>query len=519
VEKKSISKTKASVINLLFNYANAIFAIVTGLVFVPLYLHYFSVSTYGSYLSSGNIVSMLGLLEGGTAMVITQKLATSYAKKDLKTFSNLVGAGLFISFTIMFILIAVGFCLAPFISAWVKAEPAQYKNIQYAFIFAACGAGLSLAFSNISAIFQAWLKVHISGMVNLISIAIGISATLIGLRLGLGVISIPLGLFIRGLFGVITLLICLVSILVKEKYPAIGIQKQDCTEVIKSTLPMFGTLVAKSVVTNSQLLLITNFINPVASAIFFITGRIYTVCEYFLAPIGSSIYSSISHLVGESNDEKLKFNIIRIFILFSAFSVIVITGSFALNKTFISVWLGHDKFGGESLSALLCLAMLFSSRFRYLEFNLYALGIFGKTILFDTISSGIRIILILILIRYIGNMALPLAEILSTSLLLGYYINKLLIDRIGMNTAESVKFVFAGFISFSAAFIVAYMWSLYVPSALNFTSFIGQAVLIGIIIATIVFLLTKEVRTTIFGIVSVLKKKSIKIPTDNYANR
>jgi len=116
-------------------------------------------------------------------------------------------------------------------------------------------------------------------------------------------------------------------------------------------------------------------------------------------------------------------------------------------------------------------------------------------------------------------MALPLAEILSTSLLLGYYINKLLIDRIGMNTAESVRFVCAGFISFSVAFIVAYMWSIYVPSALNFTAFIGQAVLIGIIIAAIAFLLTKEVRTTIFGILSVLKKKSIKIPTDNYANR
>jgi O-antigen/teichoic acid export membrane protein len=516
VGTKTISKTKASFINLLFNYANAIFAIITGLVFVPLYLHYFSVSTYGSYLSSGNIVSMLGLLEGGTAMVITQKLATSYAKKDYATFSRLVGTGLFISFSLMIVLIVIGICLVPFISTWVKSEPGQYKNLQYAFVFAAGGAGLSLAFSNISAIFQAWLKGHVSGMVNLISIVIGISTTLLGLKLGLGVISIPLGLFCRSLFGVIVLLICLITTLVRDQYPAISIQKKECIEVINSTLPMLGTNIAKSVVSNSQLLIITNFINPVASAIFFITGRIYTVCEYFLAPIGSSIYSSISHLVGESNNEKLKTNIIRIFILFSAFSVLVITGSFALNKTFISLWLGQDKFGGELLSALLCVAMLFSTRFRYLEFNLYALGIFGKTIFFDMISSVLRIILIFILIRKIGNIALPLAEILSTAILLGYYINKLLIERIGMHTTETVKFVFAGFISFLAAFCFAYIWCLYVPAALNIKGLIGQSVIIMAVITLTVFVLTQEVRATIFSLSTSLKRKITKVPTNNY---
>jgi O-antigen/teichoic acid export membrane protein len=509
----NISKTKVSIINLLFNYANAIFAIVTGLVLVPLYLHYFSVSTYGSYLSSGNIVSMLGLIEGGTAMVVTQRLAISYARKDLKTFANLVGAGLVISGLLMVIVLIIGFCLVPFISTWVKAEPAQYKNLQYAFALAVVGAALSLVFSNISAIFQAWLKVHISGMVNLISIAIGIGATLLSLKLGLGVISIPLGLAVRGFFGVVTLLICVAVILIKEHYPRIQIQRQDCRDVIKSTIPMFGTNVAKSVVTNSQLLIITNYINPTASAIFFITSRIFTVCEYFLAPIGSSIYSSISHLVGESDHSKLKNSIISVFGLFSAFSVIIIAGSLALNKSFVSVWLGADKFGGQELSALLCLAMFFSARFRYLEFNLYALGVFGKTILYDMISSVVRIVIIFATIRYIGTISLPLAEILANSVLLGYYINKLLINKLELHREEAIKFIFVGFVAFGVCFALSYLWGAYVPAAKNYEYFAAEGAGVASVLVVVTMVISKDVKYRLLRMISGKIKKKSNIST------
>lgn len=81
MKKVQVSKTKSSIINLLFNYANVSFVIINGLILVPLYLTYFSVGTYGSYLSSGNIVGMLGLLEGGMSYVLTQRLSNCYVKK------------------------------------------------------------------------------------------------------------------------------------------------------------------------------------------------------------------------------------------------------------------------------------------------------------------------------------------------------------------------------------------------------------------------------------------------------
>ncbi|MES2454326.1 MAG: hypothetical protein V4594_02245 [Bacteroidota bacterium] len=504
---KQISKKKASVLNLMFNYGNAMFAIVNGLVLLPIYLTYFSVGTYGSFLSSGNIVGMLGLLEGGSAFVLTQKLASSYAKKDFKVFSNLLGSGLFISIALTVVLIIIGIAFFPFIAGWVKAEPSEYSNIQYAFLLSAIGAGLNITFNNMSAAFQAWLKVQISGVANLISIFFGIATTLTGLKIGLGVVSIPLGVLIKALVGNMILSFYLFSNLRINNYPKIRVNKENASELIRATLPIFGGSVAKSLVANSQLLIITSFINPAASAIFFITGRIYLVCDSFLAPVGSSIFSSISHFAGSGETAKVKKNLVHIFIVFSCFSAVILSCSFVLNQPFISLLLGGDKFGGVWLSALMGINMLFYTRCNFLSVNLFALGVFGKTVFYDFISGITRLILIFVLIRYIGYIAIPIAELLTTSLLLSYFINKLIINKLEMKSGEAIRFVFAGGWVFIVISAMAIVWYQYIPRPLNIIHFVGQGMAFLTATAVIVWVLSKESRDIFYNLLIHLKIK------------
>lgn len=500
MKAKQTSKTYASIVNLFFNYANASFAIINGLVLVPLYLTYFSVGTYGSYLSSGNIVGMLGLLEGGMAFVLTQKLASSYAKKDLDEFSKILGSGLFISVSIAIVLFIIGLTIFPFISEWVKAEPNQYKNIQYAFLYSAIGAGLNIIFHNISAVFQALLKVSLSGFTNLISIFFGLTITLLGLQFGLGVVAIPLGILVRGFVGVSILIFALIRILKREKLTKIQITKFECSKLIKSVLPMFGGGVAKSLVTNSQLLIITNFINPTASAVFFITGRIYQVCDSFLAPIGSSIFSSISQIVGEGNKDVIKKNIVKIFFIFNVFSVFILSLSFILNLSFVSLLLGADKYGGNILSLLLCVNMLFYTRFNFLSVNLYALGVFGKTVMYDVIGGLLRLIIIFILINYIGYIALPIAEFLSSTILIGYFLNKLMISKIELKRNEILNFVFSGGSLFLIVFPMSFVMVEFLPIIGSWFLFAIYSLLAALIIMIVILILSKELRDILLNV-------------------
>ncbi len=502
MKKVQVSKTKSSIINLLFNYANVSFVIINGLILVPLYLTYFSVGTYGSYLSSGNIVGMLGLLEGGMSYVLTQRLSNCYVKKNLTEFSKILGSGLFMSLSIFLLLVSIGFILFPFISDWVKAEPNEYKNIQYAFLFSAIGAGLNIVYHNISSVFQALLKVSICGFANIISIVIGIVSTLLGLKFGLGVVAIPLGVLIRGAVGVFILVFSLIKFFMKEKFPRIQIDKLITKDLIKSVLPMFGGGVAKSLVTNSQLLIITNFINPTASAVFFITGRIYQVCDSFLAPVGSSIFSSISQIVGEGNKEVIKKNIVKIFFIFNVFSAFILSLSFVLNSSFVSLLLGADKYGGNILSLFLCINMLFYTRFNFLSVNLYALGVFGKTVMYDVIGGLLRLIIIFSLIKYIGYIALPIAEFLSTTFLIGYFLNKLMISKIELKGKEKLNFVFSGSTLLFIVFLISFIWIYFLTKINSWFLFVAYSILIALLNGIIILIFSKELKGMILKLFS-----------------
>lgn len=509
MKAKQTSKTYASIVNLFFNYANASFAIINGLVLVPLYLTYFSVGTYGSYLASGNIVGMLGLLEGGMAFVLTQKLSSSYAKKDLDGFSKILGSGLFISVSIAVVLFIMGLAIFPFISQWVKAEPNQYKNMQYAFLYSAIGAGFNIIFHNISAIFQALLKVRASGFANIVSIIIGIIVTLLGLKMGYGIVAIPLGVVFRGVIGIVILVVLLTIFLLREKFPHICLDLRYTKDLLKSVLPMLGGNIAKSLVSNSQLLIVTTFINPTASAIFFITGRIYQVCDSFLAPIGSSIFSSISQIVGEGDNEKVKKSIIKVFSLFNGASAFLLCTSLILNYSFVTLLLGSDKYGGFGLSILLCINMLIYTRFNFISVNLYALGVFGKTVFYDAAGSILRIIIIFILIRYIGYLALPLAELFSTLLLLGYFLNRLIIKKLELDNIELKRFILSGLKLFVIMFSITIPIIYLLPKIENWYHFIAIGLEISLINGILVLIFSKQIRKIVLKLIQ-FKSNSIK---------
>ena len=81
-----MSNYKASLFNFLYGSTNSIIMIINGIILVPIYFKFMSVSTYGAWLATGNVVAMLGLVESGFSSVITQKMSVALANKKEKHF-------------------------------------------------------------------------------------------------------------------------------------------------------------------------------------------------------------------------------------------------------------------------------------------------------------------------------------------------------------------------------------------------------------------------------------------------
>ena len=127
---------KASIYNYFFNSINAIIVIINGVVMVPVYFHYMSVSTYGAWLATGNMVAMLGLLESGFSSVITQKMAAAIGSGDKERYGKLAGANIVTAILIAFGILFLGLCIAPFITNWINVEEAVSSEIRLSYIIA-----------------------------------------------------------------------------------------------------------------------------------------------------------------------------------------------------------------------------------------------------------------------------------------------------------------------------------------------------------------------------------------------
>src|SRR5689334_1529733 len=105
-------RRQAAVVSLVMSYAGLTLSFVKGIVLVPLYFRYFSLSTYGSFLASANIVGLLGLLDLGVATVLYQRLAQAFGAKDNARFARIVGCALAFTAVITPIFVVAGLAAA-----------------------------------------------------------------------------------------------------------------------------------------------------------------------------------------------------------------------------------------------------------------------------------------------------------------------------------------------------------------------------------------------------------------------
>ena len=159
-----MNKYSASLFNYLFSSINSIVIIVNGIIMVPIYFKFMSVSTYGAWLATGNIAAMLGLIESGFASVITQKMSVAIAEKDNNKFLNLAGANIYTAVLMASFLLLLGLSISPFVANWVNAEETIQRAITIAFIVSLISAAISLIVTLLGAFPQVWQETKTIGI-------------------------------------------------------------------------------------------------------------------------------------------------------------------------------------------------------------------------------------------------------------------------------------------------------------------------------------------------------------------
>jgi O-antigen/teichoic acid export membrane protein len=464
---------------------------------------------YGAWLATGNIVGLLGLFDGGMNLVYSQKLSNSFSNKDFNKFGKILASGIFITILMISSLIVVGLIISPFAAKWANANVQDYHDLKIAFMIAVIGAASGLVYQNLSAIIASWLDAGVNGLINFISMILAITAIFAALYSGFGVVSIPIGGLTRGVIGSILAVLYIVKKFLKHRLPKVRLETRETKELIRDTIPMAVSRIGNVLVNQSQYLIISNFINPNITAIYALTVRTFNTAGSFIAPISSSLFSSVAYFDLTKELAKIKQVLQRVLLLQGAFSALLLSSVLSLNYAFISLWVGTDKYGGNLLSLLTFIALFISYRYSFVSTFLLGLGIIKKNAIAGIVEMFLRLLLIFITIKYLGILSLPIAQIFSTIIILIIFYSKFLQKDLKMKIAESFTSLMTG-IHFTLILVPLSLVVLYYNNLiLSWSWFILAALAVFTLYSSIILIISKKVREEFLLLLTAFKKKLI----------
>lgn len=463
---------------------------------VPIYFHYMSVSTYGAWLATGNVVAMLGLLESGFSSVITQKMSRALGKNDMTCYAKLAGANIITAVAIALTMALIGLCIAPFVADWINVAPHDSFDIKRAYIIALIASCIAICVSLFNAFPQVWQDTKFAGMISTCTGLLAIVSLVSFLVAGMGVVSIAMSYLVRALANLVFQGLWIIRKWKRENIQPPVFSFSESRLLAKDCVFPFLSKLSNVIMGHSQSFIIAHFISPTISAVYDLTAKVCSVACGFVSQTNGSFFALFSLTL--SSDDKEKMN--RVFKNTTCFFMITLSmvGLYSLcfTEPIIYYWVGADKFGGLQLLFLIVISSLFFQLRSYCNNIMYTGGMINKSARLDILCAFVYIASLSILIKSTRIYAVPLASLIASLLFVVWYIKLIkrcfslnvkilytefehtmliVIPFFGLNCFCAPDYTdLTCFIPYSIAFFITHMVVLYLTNKTFFTSLLSR---------------------------------------------
>jgi O-antigen/teichoic acid export membrane protein len=449
------------------------------LLFVPIYLHYVGLEGYGAWIASGNMVALLGILDFGFNLAVTQRLSSALGARDVGRFLKDCGAAAGIAACGFTLASGVSLIVSPWVPYWIHCPSAHIAALRIAIIMAGVGTGARIVGLTLWSLLQAWRMAFASEVAFLASAGLGLAATLWGLRMGLGIVAFGVGELLSGALPALVLMPIAWAEWRRRKLGTPLFQPAECIAVFREVSPLIVSRTLTSAVTNAQPAIISMCLGPAAAAVLSLTGRTYSACQSLLNPLAISALPGIARLHGEGATERVLSVMRELSAVITVAASIMFGTALALNGDFGTLWVGADRFGGATLSAFLCLAMLLVSANNVQTVILTALGEIRSPAWCSLVELVCRFAIMLALMPALAVMSAPVATCISSTAITTWFLLRILAKRLGASLGVMTRIVCTGLPGLAVALALGYTASRVLPVATSWKEIAGRGLLVG----------------------------------------
>ncbi|MBU3917367.1 oligosaccharide flippase family protein, partial [bacterium] len=395
-----------------------IITILLGIVVTPIYFQYITTNEFGVWSTILELMTLMTLLNAGVGLLIVQtisnlsKKGVEYVRKNL---SSLLFYQVFI-LIIMLLVCIVAYYILPIFRSYELSNDLKFNIYMIMVVYLLTNT------------FSSWLNFVMVGrnqivLSNSIASLQKISNQLLPILfmfLGLGVISFSYSYITISFLGLCIYIIFCSSYL-KDKISSNYVSKFAIKENTRFSFRMFLGGTGYYIFNFTDTLVIANFLSGHFVTVYVLTMKLGNVTRFVSAKILSSAFPSIAQLIAEENYEKLHEVILKLFRVAFRIAIFVPLFIFLFNETFVTNWVGFDKFGGNLISlfsAIICFREAIFPVFGSVIFSTKDIKTFNYILLFE---AGTNILMSIILVRTWGIAGVAFATVLSSCVFsLGY---------------------------------------------------------------------------------------------------
>lgn len=357
-----MSRVRKAAITAGFAYMQFGVAIVTGIVMVPLTLHYVGARSWGLWLATGELLGYAGMADLGVLGVLPWMIAEADGRGDRAAMRRFVGHGVWIGAGVACIYAVVSALLWWVLPSALRLSEADRVLVGGPFALLVVMNALSHPFRVFRATIGGLQDAHFNGIVSIghSVLTIGVTAVLLMRGYGLYALAIGAGLppFITFAASILRLRSIAPDLMSGWNRPTFAEARHLLTNGTGVWLGALGWQLLAA--TNA--IVITYLRHPEWVPIYNCTAKLGQMVTQLVWVPADSALVALAQISGEREDvDRLRHVVLMMLRLHLLLSGIAACGLLAFNPSFVTRWVGAQFFGGLALNALMAAGVVLYS--------------------------------------------------------------------------------------------------------------------------------------------------------------
>ena len=483
------NKVKSAAYNFIFNFSSFFFTVLTSLLLIPFYLEYISLSDYGAWLASSAAIGMIGLLDPGVGVILTQRLSVLYEHKNDESFSDLLNVAIYIGLVMFIVSTIVGLLFIELTIGLIKYSGDLSNDIHIGLIYVVLAISMTPLNTIVGSVLQAQHDTLYAGISLLVSTLIAFIVLITGFITGYGIATLGFAIFISAFCILLMQSYRLITLDGVKNIFQVWPRKELAIDILKRSSYLYAPKGSYIVANNVEVSLIGALISSEMSAVYVLSKKIFQITSMLIDRIGTAVFAGVSGAF--SSDENARKNSALSNILFM-YILIGSTGmafSLGAGEQFVKIWINNGAYAGNMLFALIGFAALSESRAVLLRTLLIANNLVERVAIIQSLEIFMKIGIIWAFMSSLGVVAIPVATIV-TSLITILYFDKIILEKFEGST---IRTLYPGIILMIVSMMIGVTWMfLYEYSESTIFSILEMLILAAIVL--IVPLLKRSTR-------------------------